>query len=92
MAEGTALLKLHRGNSIEGSNPSLSATFARQNGVPAEGGQAHGIAGEMPLTVERLVPKALVGELRGAKRVEVNALHLPRWTQRDFYGAGPGET
>ncbi len=30
MAEGTALLKLHRGNSIEGSNPSLSATFPRK--------------------------------------------------------------
>jgi iron complex transport system ATP-binding protein len=27
VAEGTALLKLHRGNSIEGSNPSLSAIF-----------------------------------------------------------------
>jgi hypothetical protein len=31
VAEGTALLKLHRGNSIEGSNPSLSAIFANQS-------------------------------------------------------------
>ena len=27
MAEGTALLRPHTGNCIEGSNPSLSATF-----------------------------------------------------------------
>jgi hypothetical protein len=37
VAEGTALLKLHRGNSIEGSNPSLSAIFLegkRQKRLP----------------------------------------------------------
>ena len=34
VAEGTALLKLHRGNSIEGSNPSLSAILV---GNPKDG-------------------------------------------------------
>jgi iron complex transport system ATP-binding protein len=58
VAEGTALLKLHRGNSIEGSNPSLSATFLSdsERKVPFEAWAQEGTNPRMRTNVPASAP------------------------------------
>ena len=69
MAEGTALLKLHRGNSIEGSNPSLSATFPRQGKAPRSLGKGAVSFSPVPSPAPLLLDFQNLTVARGDKRV-----------------------